>query len=220
MVIVGAALAGLTRSWEISLTVAILAGIIDAVYRSRNASHYLTGRRPGARRRTGRQLTRMRSAGYVSLGGRPVPGSREVIDHLVIGPSGVYAIDSERWEAKLAIRVLNGRRLYLGAESQKDRLEHASWEASQISELLSDALGAPITVRAALAVYGPKVPWDIATVRGVDVFTGQRLRKYLKRRGQAKDGTAPLTREEVLKVYDAASRVLPQSGPRAVTPVA
>ncbi|HEY0932329.1 MAG TPA: nuclease-related domain-containing protein, partial [Trebonia sp.] len=209
MVAVGAAFAALTRSWEVALTLAILAGIIDTVYRSRNAANYRNGPQPGARRRTSKQLARMRREGYFSVEGRHIPGSPEIIDHLVVGPSGVYAIDSEKWDAKLPIRTLNGKRLYLGPESQKERLEHAAWEASQASAVLSQALGAEIPVRPALAVYGPKIPWDIATIRNVDVFTGSALRKYLKRRGRRKDGVVLLTREEVRTIYDTAARLLP-----------
>jgi hypothetical protein len=210
MVVVGAVFAALTRSWEIALTLAILTGILDTVYRSRNAANYVVnGPHPGARKATRGQLARMRREGYFSLEDRPIPNSGEIIDHLVVGPSGVYAIDSEKWDAKLPIRTLNGKRLYLGPESQKDRLDHAVWEASQASEILSEALGTDIPVRAALAIYGPKVPWDIATIRNVDVFTGQGLRKYLKRRGRAKDGVVKLTREEVRTIYDTAARMLP-----------
>ena len=39
-----------------------------------------------------------------------------------------------------------------------------------------------VVVRPALAIYGPHIPWDIAVIRDVDVFNGDRLRKYLKRR--------------------------------------
>ena len=42
----------------------------------------------------------------------------------------------------------------------------------------------PVTVRPAMAVYGPKIPWDVATIRDVDVFSGPRLRKYLRRRAR------------------------------------
>lgn len=214
MVITGAVFAALTRSWEIALTLAILAGIVDTIYRSRNAASYVNGAsHPGARKRTSRQLARLRREGYFALDARPIPNSREFIDHLVIGPSGVYAIDSEKWDAKLPVRTLNGKRLYLGPESQKERLEHALWEASQASEILSAALGYPVPVRAALAIYGPKIPWEIATIRNVDVFTGTALRKYLKRRGKAKDGVVPLTREQVRTIYDTASRMLPDVAP-------
>jgi hypothetical protein len=47
----------------------------------------------------------------------------------------------------------------------------------------------------------------------VDVFTGTALRKYLKRRGKAKDGVVPLTREQVRTIYDTASRMLPDVAP-------
>jgi integrase len=214
MVIVGAVFAALTRSWEIALTLAILAGIVDTIYRSRNAAAYQNGAsHPGARKRTSRQLARLRREGYFALDARPIPDSREFIDHLVIGPSGVYAIDSEKWDTKLPVRTLNGKRLYLGPESQKERLEHALWEASQASAILSATLGYEVPVRAALAIYGPKIPWEIATIRNVDVFTGTALRRYLKRRGKAKDGVVPLTREQVRTIYDTASRMLPDVAP-------
>jgi hypothetical protein len=210
MVVVGVVFAVLTRSWEVALTLAILAGIVDTIYRSRNAATYVSGgSHPGARRRTNKQLTKMRREGYFALDARPIPDSREFIDHLVVGPTGVYAIDSEKWDAKLPIRTWNGKKLYHGPESQKDRLEHAAWEAAQASEILSDALGTEITVRPALAIYGPKIPWDVATIRNVDVFTGPALRKYLKRRGRMKEGGIRLTREEVRTIYDTAARLLP-----------
>ena len=218
MVIVGVVFAVLTRSWEIALTLAILAGIVDTIYRSRNAAAYVNGgSHPGARKRTSKQLTKMRREGYFALGPRPIPNSSEIIDHLVIGPTGIYAIDSEKWDPKLPIRTWNGKKLYHGPESQKDRLAHAAWEASQASELLSGALGTEITVRPALAIYGPKIPWDIATIRNVDVFTGPALRKYLKRRGRMKDGVVRLTSEEVRTIYDAASRVLPEVSASSMT---
>jgi hypothetical protein len=219
MVAVGVVFAILTRSWEVALTLAILAGIIDTIYRSRNAALYVNGARfPGARKATSKQLRKMRREGYFSLDARPIPDSREFIDHLVVGPTGVYAIDSEKWNPRLPIRTWNGKKLYHGPESQKDRLEHAAWEATQASEILSGALGTEIPVRPALAIYGPKIPWDIATIRNVDVFTGSALRKYLKRRSRMKEGVPRLTREEVRTIYETASRMLPDVA-EAYTPV-
>jgi Nuclease-related domain len=219
MVVVGVLFAILTRSWEIALTLAILAGIADTIYRSRNAALHLNGARfPGARKATSKQLRKMRREGYFSLDARPIPDSREFIDHLVVGPTGVYAIDSEKWNPRLPIRTWNGKKLYHGPESQKDRLEHAAWEASQASEILSGALGTEISVRPALAIYGPKIPWDIATIRNVDVFTGPALRKYLKRRSRMKEDVVRLTREEARTIYETAARMLPDVA-QTYTPV-
>jgi hypothetical protein len=225
MVVTGAVVAALTRNWEIAVTLAVLAGIVDTVRRSRSAALYVNGaRHPGARKQTRGQLTKMRREGYFTLDARAIANSGEVIDHLVIGPTGVYAIDSERWDPKLPIRTINGKRLYLGPESQKERLEHALWEASQASEILSAALGYDVAVRPALAIYGPKVPWDVATIRNVDVFTGPALGKYLKqryrKRSQPSEGVPSLTREEIRTIYDTAARMLPEAAPsRTSTPV-
>jgi len=220
MVVVGLVF-GLLTQWYIGLTLAILAGIIDTIIRSRNAPYYDNGAtHPGAKRRTRRQLRWMRRWGYLTLDARPIPNSPEVIDHLVIGPTGVYAIDSEKWDRRLPVRAINNKRLYLGPASQKERLEHAVWEAGQASEILSAALGTKVYVRPALAIYGPRVPWDIATIRDVDVFTGTALRRYLKRRRKMAEGTRRLTRQEVEAYYATAARVLPEVAPaRTVTPV-
>jgi len=197
------------RSWPISLTLVIIAWVLDTMRRSRSAVLYVNGgQHPGARKATSKQLKKMRREGYFTLDARPIPDSREVIDHLVVGPTGVYAIDSEKWNPKLPIRTWNGKKLYHGPESQKDRLEHAVWEASQASEILSEALGTEIAVRPALAIYGPRIPWDMTTIRNVDVFTGSALGKYLKAR-KRKDGVTRLTREEVRSIYDTAARLLP-----------
>jgi Nuclease-related domain len=221
MIVVGLLFGILTKNWMIGLTLAILAGIIDTLYRSRNAANYENGAsQAGAQRRTRRQLKRIRRDGYFALDARPIPDSREVIDHLVVGPTGVYAIDSEKWDAKVPVRTLNGKRLYRGPESQRERLEHAVWEAGQASEILSAALGTEIVVRPALAIYGPRIPWDIATIRNVDVFSGPTLRKYLRRRARQRDGAPKLTREEVRTIYDTAARMLPEVAPtRTVAPV-
>jgi type II secretory pathway pseudopilin PulG len=227
MVVVGAVAAALTRNWEIAVTLAVLAGIADTVRRSRSTTLalYMNGfRHPGAHKQTRSQLSKMRREGYFTLDARAIPNSQEVIDHLVVGPTGVYAIDSELWDGRLPIRVINGKRLYLGPESQKDRLVHAAWEASQASEILSAALGYDVTVRPALAISGPTVPWDVATIRDVDVFTGTALAKYLKqryrKRSQPNEGVPSLTGEEVRTIYDTAALLLPEAAPgRTSTPV-
>ena len=219
MVVVGVVFT-VVANWPVGLTLAILAGIVDTIYRARTAADIPTGgSQTRAQRRTRRQLHKMRRAGYLTLDARPIPNSREVIDHLVIGPSGVYAIDSEKWHKNMPIRTRNGKQLWHGPDSKKQRLEHARWEAQQASELLSTALGTEVVVRPAMAIYGPKVPWDIATIRDVDVFSGPALGKYLRQRRRAK-GLPKLSREQVQAIYNTAGKVLPDVAPtRTVAPV-
>ena len=138
----------------------------------------------------------------------PIPGSEDQIDHLVVGPAGVFAIDSEDWDKRLPVRTRNARQLWHGPFSKKDRLEHAQWEAQRAADLLSGAIGRPVSVRPAMAVYGPKIPWDVATIREVDVFSGPRLRKYLRRRARQSD-VRPLSDDEIEQIYKAANAAFP-----------
>jgi uncharacterized membrane protein len=183
-VVVGVAFT-IIGSWRLGLTLAVLAAIADTIYRSRKV--FTSQEQAGlssAQRRTCRQLRKLERAGYRAMHCVPIPGSEDQIDHLVVGRAGVFAIDSEAWSRRLPVRTRIGRELWHGPHTMKDRLEHARWESERAAELLSGTLGSPVTVRAAMAVYGPKIPWDVATIRDVDVFSGPRLRKYLRRRAR------------------------------------
>jgi Nuclease-related domain len=194
-------------SWQLGLTLAVLAVIADTVYRARR-NYAGKMRLTGAQKRTRRQLNKLDRAGYRAMHARPIPESEEQIDHLVVGPAGVFAIDSEDWNKRLPVRTKNARQLWHGPYSKKDRLEHAQWEAQRTADLLSGEIGKPVSVRPAMAVYGPKIPWDVATIRDVDVFSGPRLRKYLRRRARSGE-VRPLAGEEIEQIFKAANKAFP-----------
>ena len=192
-------------SWKLGLTLAVVVVIADTIYRSRRGA---PGRMTGAQRRTRRQLAKLGRAGYRAMHASAIPESQDQIDHLVVGPAGVFAIDSEAWDKRLIVRTKSGRQLWHGPFSKKDRLEHALWEAQRAADLLSGEMDKPVPVRPAMAVYGPKIPWDVATIREVDVFSGPRLRKYLRRRARQTD-VRPLGDDEIERIYQAANRAFP-----------
>jgi hypothetical protein len=194
-------------SWKLGLTLAVVAIIADTIYRARKSSSGKI-RLNAAQRRTRRQLTKLGRAGYLAMHARPIPESQDQIDHLVVGPAGVFAIDSENWDKRLAVRTKSGKQLWHGPFSKKDRLQHAQWEAQRAADLLSGAIGKPVVVRPAMAVYGPRIPWDVATIRDVDVFSGPRLRKYLRRRARQAE-VRPLTDEEIERIFKAANEAFP-----------
>jgi hypothetical protein len=202
-------------SWKLGLTLAVIAIIADTIYRARKG-YAGKIKLTAAQRRTRRQLTKLGRAGYRAMHARPIPESQDQIDHLVVGPAGVFAIDSENWDKRLAVRTKKGTQLWHGPFSKKDRLQHAQWEAQRAAEMLSGAIGKPVSVRAAMAVYGPRIPWDVATIREVDVFSGPRLRKYLRRRARQGE-VRPLTDEEIERIFTAANQAFPHlsSGSRA-----
>ena len=194
------------QGWRLGVTAAALVAIADTIFRSKMAAVQVTT----AQRRTRRRLFLLRPAGYVALHRRAIPGTDWVIDHLVIGPAGVFAIDSEDWDKRMPVRTSSHKNLWHGPRNMKDRLEHAHWEADRAAELLSAALGSPVSVRAVLAVYGPKIMWDVAEIRDVDTFSGPRLRKYLRRRAKRRDAK-PLRPGEIERIEKAAHVAFPQA---------
>jgi hypothetical protein len=216
-------------NWQVGVTLAVLFAIADTVLRSRTP--IVTSPLPGvkltrAQKQTQNQLNGLEKAGYKALHSRLIPDSEDHIDHLVIGPAGVFAIDSEYWDKHLPIRTKNARQLWHGPFSMKDRLEHARWESEQAADLLTRAAspqllsklpGGKVRVRPAMAVYGPKIPWDVATIRDVDVFKGGRLRVYLRRYARQNDAR-PLDAGQIDQLHEAAHRAFPHLNPGVLAP--
>jgi hypothetical protein len=201
---------GVLLDWRFGLTAAVVLAILDTVHRSRTTAVIPAAVRvTSAQRRTRRRLRRLSHGSYRTLHGRAVPGSNCIIDHLVIGPAGVFAVDSERWDRRLPVRATQGGQLFHGPYSQTGRLKHAQLEAGEAARLISADLGGTIRVRPAMVIYGPTVPWTVARISGVDVFSGRRLRRYL--RAQARASRAQrLERPDVQRIADAAERALPR----------
>ncbi|MCA2190194.1 nuclease-related domain-containing protein [Nonomuraea cavernae] len=194
----------LALDWRVGVSAGVIAAILDAVYRARSNSTVPAWRRASvAERRTEAQLRKLERNGYRTLHARAIPGSDAQIDHLVVGPTGVYAVDSEKWDKRLPVRVQMGKKLFHGPFDMKPRLTEAKWEATQASELISKSYGREISVVPSLAIYGPPVPWKIMTIRGVDVYEGARARKWITKRERA------LTEAEIERLHEIAAQVLP-----------
>lgn len=208
---------GLWQDWRWGLTAAVAVAIADTIYQAKAMSPVPADvLASSAQRRTRRRLNLLRPAGYLALHNRAIPGTDSVIDHLVVGPAGVFAIDSERWDRRMPVRTTagvpgskaGGGHLYHGPFSQAERLTHARWEAARAAELIAAQAGQDIAVTPAMVIYGPTIPWGIATLRGVDVFGGKKLRTFFRRHSRATRGQH-LTGEEIDLLASAARQALP-----------
>jgi hypothetical protein len=199
--------------WRWGLTAAALVAILDTLYQSKAMAPIpAEARATSAQRKTRRRLSGLRGSGYVTLNARAIPDSDQQIDHLVIGPSGIFAVDSEHWDKRLPVRVAKAAKgdgvLYHGPFSQTERLKHARWEAGEASRLLTARLGQPVTVRPAMVIYGPDIKWGVASLRGVEVFAGDRVRKFFRNQDKVTRGDH-LDEDEIHMIYEAAEQVLP-----------
>ncbi|WP_242905448.1 nuclease-related domain-containing protein [Actinomadura terrae] len=211
-IVVGAVLS-VALGVRLGIAAAVLVVLVDSVRTSRKDSSVAAWKKSSAaERRTEKQLRSLQRNGYLVLHARAVPRDDEGvsdgrIDHLVIGPSGVYAIDSEKWDKRLPVRTQSHLKLFHGPFNKKDRLDEARWEAEQASRIIGGRVGFEVPVQPSVAIYGPSIPWKVMRVRDVDVYAGNRARAYLRRRPKI------LTETDVQRIFTAAEQALPPKYP-------
>lgn len=79
----------------------------------------------------------------VLLHDRKVPGTRGNIDHIAIGPSGVWFIDAKRYKGKVEKRDKGGwfssdLRLYVGGRDKTSLVEKMGWQHDAVSTALGE----------------------------------------------------------------------------------
>jgi hypothetical protein len=126
-------------------------------------------------RRTARVLAALERQGWAVLHDLAVPGSRANIDHLVIGPSGVFVIDSKQYRGRLQLD--QSGRLWHGRYPLAPALRAVTFEADQAALVLTDP---DVVVVPILAIHGTQVPWGKVVADGVPVVAARRLPRMLR----------------------------------------
>jgi hypothetical protein len=125
-------------------------------------------------RRTAGLLDLLERHGWVVLHDLAVPDSAANLDHLVIGPGGVFVIDSKQYRGRLGLDA--GGRLWHSRSPLAPILGAASWKADQAALVLPDPGVAVVPI---VAVHGAQVPWGKVVVDGVRVVSARRLPSML-----------------------------------------
>jgi len=126
-------------------------------------------------RRTARLLAGLERHGWAVLHDLAVAGSRANLDHLVIGPAGVFVIDSKQYCGRL--RLDPSGRLWHGRYPLAPTLRAVSFEADQAALVLTDP---DVVVVPIVAVHGAQVPWGKVVMDGVPVVPARRLPSMLR----------------------------------------
>jgi hypothetical protein len=124
-------------------------------------------------RRTARLLAPLKRQGWAVLHDLAVPRSQANIDHLVIGPGGVFVIDSKQYRGRLQLDPTG--RLWHGRYPLAATLRAVSFEADQAAQVLTDPGVALVPI---VAVHGAQVPWGQGGHRRGAGDTGQALAKH------------------------------------------
>jgi hypothetical protein len=126
-------------------------------------------------RRTARLLDPLERHGWAVLHDLAVPGSRANIDHLVIGPGGVFVIDSKHYRGRLQLD--GSGRLWHGRYPLAPALHAVSFEADQAAQVLTDS---DVVVVPIMAVHGTQIPQGKVVMDGVPVVAARRLPSMLR----------------------------------------
>jgi catechol 2,3-dioxygenase-like lactoylglutathione lyase family enzyme len=130
-------------------------------------------------------------AGWTVLHSLPVGRSGGDIDHLVVGPGGVFTVhathhvDASMWVAG---------RTVLGARTAV--VETAEAEARRVDRMIAGVLVDPPAVQPVVAIVGAKRLSVHGVPRGVRVLRAEHLRRFLRSRPQR------LTPGEVARLVD------------------
>ncbi|HXW79717.1 MAG TPA: nuclease-related domain-containing protein, partial [Acidimicrobiales bacterium] len=99
-----------------------------------------------------------------------VPGSRANVDHLVIGPTGVWVVDTKAYRARVTARW--GRVSVGGVPLSTAPVR---WEASVVAEVLGRK------TRPIIAIHARGLPRRGRRLDGVRVLPAERLVRRLRR---------------------------------------
>jgi nuclease-like protein len=187
---------GVWLGWYTALLVALLTG-----WRLRfraSATARVWRRQAVAQRRTAGMLAALEPEGYLVLHDITLPGWPASLDHLVVGPTGVWVIKSWRpsWLAPLR-KGTSPRRAY---GSPAGMLRGLHGEAAAVADALAGATSS--SIRPLLCAHGGMRPAARGPVREIPVTTSPRQLADVIRHGP------PVQRGEVERVTASALEVL------------
>jgi hypothetical protein len=200
---VGQVLAGQVGLPWAGLVGLALAALVAWRLRFRPSEQARTWQR-GARgeRRTAHLLDRLTREGFVVFHDLAVPGSRANVDHLAIGPTGLFVIDSKQWTGSVH-QSADG--LVWHNHYPLDRtLETVRWEAQQVSRVLGSRAAA------LLCVHGAHVQGGGLHAQGVAIVPAYLMRGALGQDRVLSDaGVGVLATTARLRLRPATSRTNP-----------
>jgi hypothetical protein len=118
-----------------------------AVWRGRRRGEVIT------KRHLRRKLAKR---GYRILDGRAIRGQAS-IDHLIIGPGGLWIVDNESWSPDTEIATYNGR-LFFGEKYGTKTAKPLVETAGAFADLLARETGVPVTITPMIAVHCGLLP--------------------------------------------------------------
>jgi hypothetical protein len=133
------------------------------------------------------------ASGIEVLHDRLVPGSRANIDHIAIGPSGVFVIDAKKYKGPIEVRNVGGlfrvdERLYVNGRDRSKLAEGVLGQVDVVRAALGDGF-AGVAVRGVLCFIGCEWGWimRMKRIKGVTALWPAALAEHVAVPGDHRD---------------------------------
>jgi len=116
--------------------------------------------------------------GYYHLDDRRLPHSTANLDHVLLGPAGVFVVDAKNWTGRIQI---DGKSLRQGDRRRDDHLERVRAQAVAVSTLIEEfsSIGR-VAVRPVICFVGEAVLPDRAVVERVHLLNLGELVTFIR----------------------------------------
>ncbi len=130
--------------------------------------------------------------------------ARGDIDHIVIGPAGVWVVETKCWDGRVDVDAAAGAVLFEGAPPSRNPVQQAARLTARVAEALARRLPAAPPVRALLCFAGSGFAGGLETVGGVTVCGIDRLHETVA----AATGAAGLTEDDRTRIVEILKQAL------------
>jgi hypothetical protein len=137
---------------------------------------------------TARALAELEAEGFIVLHDRRKPGSSANIDHVIIGPTGVFVVETKSYSGPLSIR---GDDVFVGGRRRTDMVHEARSEAEVVQAVLAIA-GGNLSVTPILCIHRAEMPLLKANVQGIHVVNERGMVRVLRRQANVLEPQAVL----------------------------
>jgi len=113
------------------------------------------------------------NSGYTVFNGLRLGGGKQNFDHIVVGPAGVFVIETKNWKGSVEFR--NGKLYAGGKEPSRPPLRQVKAATAELVAFLDDAGLGALPVHSVLCFISTQLPEEIMNVNGVVVCAGHCL---------------------------------------------
>lgn len=118
------------------------------------------------------------TADYAVFNGLRLGGGKQNFDHIIVGPSGVFVVETKNWKGSVEFR--DGKLYAGGKEPSRPPLKQVKAATAELVHFLSELGLGGVPIHSVLCFVSTKLPEELMNVNGVVVCNGPRLTDVLQ----------------------------------------